>query len=153
MDDLGCAGNHVLSCHCFRFLLLFFRFLQGYLKDSNAAAHSVDSYIFYIVINVSARFKSYIITFISYSSAKLWCPRQRNIYQITSPRTCNLHIDKQTNFVWTAFSSRLSFTLVRTANSPRLLYLATSWLVTRRFLGGELVGGEMPGYRDKGSRQ
>ena len=29
------------------------------------------------------------------------------------------------------------FTLVRTANSPRLLYLAASWLVTRWFLGGE----------------
>ena len=26
-------------------------------------------------------------------------PRQRNIYQITSPTTCNLHTDKQTNFV------------------------------------------------------
>ena len=57
--------NHVLSCHCFRFLLLFFRSLLGYLKDRNAAAHSVDSDIFYIVINVSARSKSYIITVIS----------------------------------------------------------------------------------------
>ena len=37
----------------------------GYLKDSNAAAHSVDSAIFYVVINLSARSKSYIITFIS----------------------------------------------------------------------------------------
>ena len=36
----------VLSCHCFRFLLLFFRSLQGYLKDSIVAAHSVDSDIF-----------------------------------------------------------------------------------------------------------
>ena len=35
----------------------------GYLKDSNAAAHSVD--IFYVVIDLSARSKSYIITFIS----------------------------------------------------------------------------------------
>ena len=25
--------------------------------------------------------------------------RQRSIYQITSPTTCNLHTDKQTNFV------------------------------------------------------
>ena len=57
--------NPVLSCHCFRSLLLFFRSLLGYLKDSNAAAHSVDSDIFYIVINVSARSKSYIVTFIS----------------------------------------------------------------------------------------
>ena len=65
MDDLGCAVNHVLSCHCFCFLLLFFRSLLGYLKDSNAAAHSDNSDIFYIVINVSKRCKSYIISFIS----------------------------------------------------------------------------------------
>ena len=65
MDDLGCAVNHVLSCHCFRFLLLFFRSSLGYLKDSNAVAHSVDGDIFYVVINLSARFKSYIVTFIS----------------------------------------------------------------------------------------
>ena len=64
-EDLGCAVNHVLSCHCFRFWLLFFRSLLGYLKDSNAMAHSVDSDIFYVVINISARSKSYIITFIS----------------------------------------------------------------------------------------
>ena len=43
MDDLGCAVNHVLSCHGFRFLLIFFRSLLGYLKDCNVAAHSVDS--------------------------------------------------------------------------------------------------------------
>ena len=65
MDDLGCAVNHVLSWHCFRVLLLFFRSLLGYLKDSNAAAHSVNSDIFYAVINLSARSKSYIITFMS----------------------------------------------------------------------------------------
>ena len=65
MDDLGCAVNHALSCHCFLFLLLFLRSVLGCLKDSNVAAHSVDSDIFYIVINVSAHSKSYIITFIS----------------------------------------------------------------------------------------
>ena len=32
----------------------------GYLKDSNAAAHSVDSDIFYVVIDLSARSKYYI---------------------------------------------------------------------------------------------
>ena len=37
----------------------------GYLKDSNAAAHSVDNDIFYVFIDLSARSKSYIITFIS----------------------------------------------------------------------------------------
>ena len=43
MDDLGCAVHHMLSCQRFRFLLLFFRSLLGYLKDSDAAAQSVDS--------------------------------------------------------------------------------------------------------------
>ena len=57
--------NYVLSCHCFRFLNLFFRSLLGYLEDSNAAAHSVDSDIFYLVINVSAHSKSCILIFIS----------------------------------------------------------------------------------------
>ena len=37
----------------------------GYLKDSNAAAHSVDNDKFYVVINLSARSKPYTITFIS----------------------------------------------------------------------------------------
>ena len=50
---------------CFRFLLIFFRSLLGYLKDCNVAAHSVDSDIFYVVINLSAGSKSYIITLIS----------------------------------------------------------------------------------------
>ena len=51
MDDLGCAVNHVFSCHGFRFLLIFFRSLLEYLKDCNVAAHSVDSDIFYVVVN------------------------------------------------------------------------------------------------------
>ena len=62
MDDLRCVVNHVLSCHCFRFCSPR-EILTRYLKDSNAAAHSVDSDIFYIVLNVSAC--SYIITFVS----------------------------------------------------------------------------------------
>ena len=65
MDDLGCAVNHLLSCDGFRFLLIFFRSLLGYPKDYNVAAHSVDSDIFYVVINLSAGSKSYIVTFIS----------------------------------------------------------------------------------------
>ena len=73
MDDLGCAVNHVLSCHGFRFLLIFFRSSLGYLKDCNVEAHSVDSDMFYVVINLSTGSKSYIITFISESSVKLWC--------------------------------------------------------------------------------
>ena len=35
------------------------------LKGCKVAAHSVDSDIFYVVINLSAGSKSYIITFIS----------------------------------------------------------------------------------------
>ena len=58
MDELGCTVNHVLSCDGFRFLLIFFRSLLGYLKDCNVAAHSVDSDIFYVVINLSAGSKS-----------------------------------------------------------------------------------------------
>ena len=65
MDDLGCTVNHVFSCHGFRLLLIFFRSLLEYLKDCNVAAHSVDSDIFYVVINLSAGSMSYIITFIS----------------------------------------------------------------------------------------
>ena len=65
MDDLGCAVNHVLSCLGFRFLLIFFRSLLGCLKDCNVEVHSVDSDIFYVVINLSAGSKSCIITFIS----------------------------------------------------------------------------------------
>ena len=61
MDDLGCAVNHVLSCHGFRLLLIVFRSLLGYLKDCNVAAHSVDSDIFYVV-NLRVP-----------SSVKLWC--------------------------------------------------------------------------------
>ena len=34
-----------------------------YLKDSNAAANSVDNDIFYVVNDLSARSKSYIIAF------------------------------------------------------------------------------------------
>ena len=65
MDDLRCAVNDVLSCHGFRFFLIFFRSLLEYLKDCNVEAPSVDSDIFYVVINLSAGSKSYIITFIS----------------------------------------------------------------------------------------
>ena len=64
---LGCAVNHVLSCFSlFAYIsFIFFRSLLGYVKDCNVATHSVDSDIFYIVINLSAGSKSYIITFIS----------------------------------------------------------------------------------------
>ena len=53
MDDSGCAVNHVLSCHGFCVLFIFFRSLLGYLKDCNVAAYSVHSDIFYVVVNLS----------------------------------------------------------------------------------------------------
>ena len=60
-----------------------------------------------------------------------------------------MHTDKQANFVRTAFSSRLLyFRSDSRANSPRLLYLAASWLVAWWFLGDELAGGETPLWRD-----
>ena len=39
---------------------LISNFVLGYLKDSNAAAHSVESDIFYAVVHLSVRFKTYI---------------------------------------------------------------------------------------------
>ena len=41
-------------------MLPFMDMLLGYLKDSNAAAHSVDSDIFYAVIHLPVRSKTYI---------------------------------------------------------------------------------------------
>ena len=38
-----------------KFCFLIIELELGYLKDSNAAAHSVDSDIFYVVIILSAR--------------------------------------------------------------------------------------------------
>ena len=60
-----CANGNILGCAVicaflwrFRFLLIFFRSLLRYLKDCNVSAHSVDSDIFYVVINLSAGSKS-----------------------------------------------------------------------------------------------
>jgi len=36
------------------------KYKLGYLKDSNAAAHSVDSDIFYEVIHLPVSFKTYV---------------------------------------------------------------------------------------------
>ena len=60
-----------------------------------------------------------------------------------------MHTDKQANFIMFEQLFHLDyFTFVRTANSPRLLYLGVSWLVAWWFLGGGLVGGETPWWRD-----
>ena len=59
-------------------------------------------------------------------------PRQRNIYQITSPtHVICMHTDKQANFIWTAFSSRL------------LYFRSNSQFTSTTLFGGELVGGVM----------
>ena len=71
-------------------------------------------------------------------------PRQRNIYQITSPTTCTLHAYRQ------ASELRLNSFFISTSllSFKQLIHLdyfilAASWLVAWWFLGGELVGGEM----------
>ena len=75
-------------------------------------------------------------------------PRQRNIYQITSPTTCNLHAYRQTSELHlNSFFISTTLLLFEQLISPRLLYLAASWLVAWWFLGGELVGGETPWWR------
>ena len=52
--------------HKCKFVQRLLSMIVGYLKDSNAAANSVDSGIFYGVINLSARSKfSIIILFLS----------------------------------------------------------------------------------------
>ena len=85
-------------------------------------------------------------------------PRQRNIYQITSPTTCNSHAYRQTSelrlnsfFISTTLFSveqlmDLDFFIWRRVGWRRDGFLAASWLVAK------LPGGET-GYRDKGSRQ
>ena len=52
-------------CAFLSWFSLFAYILQiGYLKDCNVAAHSLDSDIVYVVINLSVGSESYIITFI-----------------------------------------------------------------------------------------
>ena len=48
-----------VSIHkCRPFVAFSYNIKLGYLKDSNAAVHSVDSDIFYVVIYLSVRSKS-----------------------------------------------------------------------------------------------
>ena len=86
-------------------------------------------------------------------------PRQRNIYQITSPTTCNLHSYRQAGELrlnsFFISSTLLSFEelihldfIWRRVGWWRDGFLVATWLVARWFLGGELVGGETPWWRD-----
>ena len=86
-------------------------------------------------------------------------PRQRNIYHITSPTTCNLHAYRQASelclnslFILTTLLSfeqliHLDYFIWRRIGWWRDGFLVASWLVAK------LPGGEMTGYRDKGSRR
>ena len=87
-------------------------------------------------------------------------PRQRNIYQITSPTTCNLHAYGQASelrlnsfFISTTLLSfkqliHLDYFIWRRVGWWRDDFFVASWLVARWFLSGELVGGETPWWRD-----
>ena len=87
------------------------------------------------------------------------CPRQRNIYQITSPTTCNLHAYRQARelrlnsfFISTTLLLfeqliHLNYFIWRQVGWWRDGFLVASWLVAK------LPGGETTGYRDKGLRQ
>ena len=87
-------------------------------------------------------------------------PRQRNIYQITSPTTCKLHAYRQASelrlnsfFISTTLLSfeqliHLDYFIWRRVGLRRDGFLVASWLVARWFLGDELVGGETPWWRD-----
>ena len=82
----------------------------GYLKDSNAAEHSVDSDIFYVVIYLFACSKT--LTFISQSSVKLCCVTQKSVlvcvsfmHDNASMARCDKERSKEAhsdlNHVWT----------------------------------------------------
>ena len=82
-------------------------------------------------------------------------PRQRNIYQITSPTTCNLHAYRQTSelhlnsfFISTTLLSfeqliHLDYFIWRRVGWWRDGFLVTSWLVAKP------PSGEMTGYRER----
>ena len=96
-------------------------------------------------------------------------PRQRNIYQITSPTTCNLHAYRQASdlrlnsfFISTTLLSfeqliHLDYFIWRRVGWWRDGFLVTSWLVgdfsVASWLVAKLPGGEMTGCRSKESRQ
>ena len=72
-------------------------------------------------------------------------PRQRNIYQITSPTTCDLHAYGQ------ASELRLNSFFISTTLLSFEQLIDLDYFIWRRvgwFLGGELAGGETPWWRD-----
>ena len=94
-------------------------------------------------------------------------PRQRNIYQITSPTTCNLHAYRQASELRSNSLSTTSLSFEQLIHLDYFIWWRAGWwrdgfLVASWLVGGFLVvswlvaklpGGETTGYRDKGSRQ
>ena len=79
-------------------------------------------------------------------------PRQRNIYQITSPTTCNLHANRQASEL-RLNSFFISTTLLSFEQLIHLNYFIWRWVGWWRdgFWVAKLPGGEMTGYRDNAS--
>ena len=82
-------------------------------------------------------------------------PRQRNIYQITSPTTCNLHAYRQASELRlnSFFISTTLLSFEQLIHLDYFIWRQVGWwrdgfLVARWFLGGELVGGETSWWRD-----
>ena len=77
-------------------------------------------------------------------------PRQRNIYQITSPTTCNLHAYRQVSGLRlnSFFISTILLSFEQLIHLDYFIWWRDGFLVARWFLGGELVGGETPRWRD-----
>ena len=129
----------------------------SYIVDLFAALHELASAsartLLKLASSVRALLKPYGDTLMSLAQL------QRNIYQITSPPTCNLHAYRQTSelrlnsfYILTALFSfekliHLDFFIWRRVGWWRDGFSVASWLVAK------LPGGETTGYRDKGSRQ
>ena len=71
-------------------------------------------------------------------------PRQRNVYQITSPTTWNLHAYRQASELRlnSFFISTTLLSFKQLIHLDYFIWWRDGFLVVRWFLGGELVGGE-----------
>ena len=80
------------------FLYLYITFKLGYLRDSNAEAHSVDSDTFYAVIYRPARSKTYDNLLFLKVVSNCACMHQRGVTR---------HRDKSTYVpIWTMFGHK-----------------------------------------------
>ena len=86
-------------------------------------------------------------------------PRQRNIYQIMSPTTCNLHAYRQASEVrlnsFFILTTLLSFEQL--IHLDHFIWRRVGWwrdgFLVARWLVAKPPSAEMTGYRDKGPRQ